>query len=43
VRRLFDTVRVTGVMKVEHTSGDLGETGYTLNALEVTPYEDPQQ
>ena len=39
VRRLFDTVWVTGVMKVEHTSSELGETGYTLNALKVEPYE----
>jgi hypothetical protein len=42
VRRLFDTVWVTGVMKVEHTASELGEAGYTLNALEVTPYDDPQ-
>ncbi len=40
VRRLFATVWVTGVMKVEHTASDLGEAGYTLSALEVTPYED---
>lgn len=39
VRRLFETVWVTGVMKVEHTSNELGEAGYTLHALEVTPYE----
>jgi hypothetical protein len=43
VRRLFDTVWVTGVMKVEHTASDLGEAGYTLSALDVAPYEDPQQ
>jgi hypothetical protein len=43
VRRLFDTVWVTGVMKVEHTASDLGESGYTLNALDVAPYDDPQQ
>ncbi|MBK9130893.1 MAG: DUF3299 domain-containing protein [Gammaproteobacteria bacterium] len=39
VRRLFDTVWVTGVMKVEHASSELGEAGYTLDALEVEPYE----
>lgn len=39
VRRLFDTVWVTGVMKVEHTASELGEAGYTLHALEVAPYE----
>lgn len=39
VRRLFDTVWVTGVMKVEHTSSELGEAGYILHALEVAPYE----
>jgi hypothetical protein len=42
VRRLYDTVWVTGVMQVEHTESELGAAGYTLNALEVIPYEDPQ-
>jgi hypothetical protein len=42
VRRLFDTVWVTGVMKVEHTASELGEAGYTLSALEVVPYETEQ-
>ncbi|MBK8162823.1 MAG: hypothetical protein IPK65_06660 [Gammaproteobacteria bacterium] len=39
VRRLFDTVWVTGVMKVELTSSGLSETGYTLNALKSEPYK----
>jgi hypothetical protein len=42
VRRLFDTVWVTGVMTVERTSSELGEAGYTLSALEVVPYEAEQ-
>ncbi len=42
VRRLFDTVWVTGVMKVEHASSELGEAGYTLDALKVEPYETEQ-
>lgn len=40
VRRLFDTVWVTGVMTVERTTSELGDAGYTLSALEVTPYEE---
>lgn len=42
VRRMFDTVWVTGVMKVERTSSELGEAGYTLRALDVVPYEQDQ-
>lgn len=40
VRRLFDAVWVTGVMKVERASSEHGEAGYTLTALEVAPYEE---
>lgn len=42
VRRLFDTVWVTGVMKVERASSELGEAGYILDALKVEPYETEQ-
>ncbi len=42
VRRLFDTVWVTGNMKVERASSELGEAGYTLDALKVEPYETDQ-
>lgn len=39
VRRLFDTVWVTGVIRVEHTSSELAESGYQLDAIEVAPYD----
>lgn len=38
IRGLFDTVWVTGVMRVEHKSSQLAEAGYQIEALEVTPY-----
>ena len=37
---LFDTVWVTGTLQVKHTSSEVGETGYTLYASEVGPYEE---
>ncbi len=37
--RLFDTVWVTGTLKVEHLSSDLGEAGYRMQAARVKPYE----
>ncbi len=42
VRRLFDTVWVTGTMKVERASSELGEAGYIIDALNVEPYEAEQ-
>ncbi len=38
IRGLFDTVWVTGIMRVEHKSSQLAEAGYQIEALEVTPY-----
>jgi uncharacterized protein len=40
IRGLFDTVWVTGVIKVEHKSSDLAESGYQIHAIEVTPYDE---
>ena len=39
VNRLFDTVWVTGQIKLEKTSNELAEAGYTMDALKVEPYE----
>ena len=39
IRGLFDTVWVTGVMRVEHRSSELAEAGYQIEAIEVTPYD----
>lgn len=39
IRRLFDTVWVTGTLHVEHHSSRLAEAGYRLQVIEVTPYD----
>jgi hypothetical protein len=39
VKRLFDTVWVTGRIKIEKTSSELAEAGYSISALKVEPYE----
>jgi len=36
---LFDTVWVTGTLKVERYSGEMAEAGYRLEATAVEPYE----
>jgi uncharacterized protein len=38
IRKLFDVVWVTGVMKTEKLSTDLADTGYTISATKVEPY-----
>lgn len=38
--KLFDTVWVTGTMRVETLSSDLGEAGYRLEDARVLPYQD---
>jgi uncharacterized protein len=38
--RLFDTVWVTGTMRVEHLSSELAEAGYRLEDASVTPYNE---
>lgn len=40
IRGLFDTVWVTGVIRVEHKSSELAESGYQIDAIEVTPYDE---
>jgi uncharacterized protein len=37
--QLFDTVWVTGTMRVERLSSELAEAGYRLEDASVTPYE----
>jgi hypothetical protein len=36
---LFDTVWVTGTLRIEHYSGEMAEAGYRLEATAVEPYE----
>ena len=38
--QLFDTVWVTGELKVEHLSSDLAEAGYRIQGATVEPYEE---
>lgn len=37
---LFDTVWVEGIMHIERVSNDLGEAGYRIDAVSVSPYEE---
>mgnify|MGYP001822392211 CR=1 FL=1 len=37
---LFDTVWVEGLMHIERFSNDLGEAGYRIDAVSVSPYEE---
>ena len=39
VRQEFDTVWVTGRMRIERTASDMGEAGYRMEASLVEPYE----
>lgn len=39
-RKLFDTVWVTGTMNAKWTGNEVGDSGYTLQASEITPYEE---
>lgn len=38
--QLFDTVWVTGTLKVERLSSDMGEAGYRIEGAKVEPYEE---
>jgi hypothetical protein len=40
IRKMFDTVWVTGVIKATKSSTDLGDAGYTILASKVEPYEE---
>ncbi len=37
---LFDTVWVSGTLSVKHVSSEAGESGYTIYASDVSPYEE---
>jgi len=37
---LFDTVWVTGTLQVKHTSSEVGDAGYTIQADKIEPYEE---
>lgn len=39
IRRLFDVVWVTGVMKAQKLSTDMADAGYTIDAVKVEPYK----
>jgi hypothetical protein len=39
-KKLFDTVWVTGIMSAKWTGNEVGDSGYTLRASEITPYEE---
>lgn len=39
IRQLFDTVWVSGKLSVTSTSSELGDAGYTIEAVKVEPYE----
>lgn len=39
IRKLFDVVWVTGLIKTETLSTDLADAGYTITATKVEPYE----
>ena len=39
VKENFDTVLVTGVLKIEKNKSDVAESGYTLTAEKVEPYQ----
>lgn len=40
---VFDTVWVSGILKVESQSSDMGEAGYRLDAREIAPYAAPPE
>ena len=40
---VFDTVWVTGTLKVEKFDNELGNAGYRINATVVEPYEEPYE
>ncbi|MDH5179702.1 MAG: DUF3299 domain-containing protein [Gammaproteobacteria bacterium] len=39
IRKIMDTVLVTGVMQVEKTNSKVAEAAYILNAEDIVPYE----
>jgi uncharacterized protein len=41
IRKLYDVVWVTGIIQAEEQKTDLADTGYTIEATKVEPYEKP--
>ncbi|BBN82906.1 hypothetical protein PA25_28910 [Pseudoalteromonas sp. A25] len=39
IESLYDAITVTGVIKVETWQGELAQTGYTMQAVGVSPFE----
>ncbi|MDH5425655.1 MAG: DUF3299 domain-containing protein [Gammaproteobacteria bacterium] len=39
IRKMFDTVWVTGIMQLEKIDRELATSGYTINAIKVEPFE----
>ena len=39
IESLYDAITVTGIIKVETWSGELAQTGYTMQAVGVAPFE----
>jgi hypothetical protein len=39
IRKLFDTVWVTGTLSIENNESAMADSGYTLHAEKVEPYE----
>ncbi|WMN61341.1 DUF3299 domain-containing protein [Pseudoalteromonas xiamenensis] len=39
IESLYDAISVTGVIKVETWKGDMAQTGYTMQAVGVAPFE----
>ena len=39
IRKMFDTVTVTGTMQLERIDRDLATSGYTIDASSVVPFE----
>ncbi|OOZ41008.1 hypothetical protein BOW53_05655 [Solemya pervernicosa gill symbiont] len=40
VRKMFDTVWVTGTIIIDHVESDIAEAGYTIYAEKVEPYDE---
>ena len=39
----FDIVWVTGTLRVEHTSSEMGEAGYSIQAMLIEPYTEEDE
>lgn len=41
--KLFDIVSVTGTMRVQRVENEMATAGYTLDAIRIEPYEEPDE